>query len=57
MRKTLAKIGSLAALALTVVPALLVFGGHFTLEQNRLWMTLGAVLWFLVTPVWMKPST
>jgi len=57
MQKSLAKLGSALALGLTLVPALLVFTGHLTLEQNRLWMTIGAVLWFVVTPLWMKPST
>ncbi len=57
MQKAIAKIGSVAALGLTVVPALLVFTGQMTLEQNRLWMTIGTALWFIVTPIWMKPST
>ena len=55
--KNLAKLGSAVALLMTVVPAVLVFTGHATLEQNRIWMTVAAALWFVMTPIWMKPST
>jgi hypothetical protein len=54
--RTLAIVGSAVALGLTVIPAFLVLGGSLTLEDNRLWMTVGTVLWFVATPFWMKPS-
>jgi hypothetical protein len=55
--KTLAKVGSVVGLLLTIVPAVLVFNGYMSLEQNRVWMTVGTVVWFVATPVWMKPSS
>ena len=55
--KAIAIVGSVVALGLTVIPAFLVMSGSLTLEGNRLWMTVGTVLWFVATPFWMKPST
>jgi hypothetical protein len=54
--KTVAKIGSVIALGLTLVPALLVMNGTITLEANRSLMTAGAALWFVATPFWMRKS-
>ncbi len=44
-------------LVLTILPAILVFYGHLTLEQHYGWMLAGTFVWFVSTPVWMKPST
>jgi heme/copper-type cytochrome/quinol oxidase subunit 4 len=54
--KTIAQVGSAIALGMTVIPALLVMSGALTLEANRVWMTVGAVLWFVATPFWMKKN-
>ena len=37
---------SWAGLALTILPALLVFNGLLSLEQHKGWMLLGTGLWF-----------
>jgi len=45
---------SLVGLALTVVPAFLVFAGAITWLQHASAMMAGAVLWFATAPFWMK---
>ncbi len=52
--KNLLKLLSLACLALTVVPSLLVFAGTISLDQHKTLMAVGMVGWFVVTPFWMK---
>ena len=47
--KTLSFIG----LALTVVPAFLVFSGKLTWDTHVFLMGIGAVLWFATAPFWM----
>jgi hypothetical protein len=54
--KTLARIASVAALALTVVPAFLVLVGRFAWDTHALLMLAGTVLWFATAPLWMKRS-
>lgn len=51
--KTLLKVGSAAGLALTVVPALLVFSGSITWNTHASLMLVGAALWFVTAPFWM----
>jgi len=51
--RTLLKIGSFVGLALTVVPALLVFSGTLTWRVHATLMAIGAVLWFVTAPFWM----
>lgn len=45
---------SLAGLALTIVPSVLVFHQQITLEDHKLYMTIGMVLWFATAPLWVK---
>lgn len=52
--KPLLKLLSFVCLALTVVPALLVFAGMLTLDQHKTLMAVGMVGWFVVTPFWMR---
>jgi hypothetical protein len=48
-----AKIASLIALAVTVVPSLLFFLGAIEVEPMK-WLALaGTIAWFIVTPFWM----
>ena len=51
--KILLKTGSFLGLALTVVPAFLVFPGRLTWDAHALLMGVGAVLWFAIAPFWM----
>ncbi len=49
----LAKLLSLAALAVCVVPCLLCFAGPIGQEAVK-WTALGGtVMWFIATPLWM----
>lgn len=45
---------SFLCLALTIVPAFLVFYDQITWEQNKNLMFLGTVGWFVTCPFWMK---
>ncbi len=50
---------SVVGLLLTVLPACLFFAGMISLEDNRHYMLIGALLWFATTPFWMnrKPAS
>ncbi|MEX0778893.1 MAG: hypothetical protein WD491_08395 [Balneolales bacterium] len=52
--KNLLIILSLVGLVLTVVPSILVFGQHITLEVHKQLMLAGMLLWFFTAPFWMK---
>ncbi len=54
--KTIAQLVSLAGLALTVVPAFLVFTGSISWDRHAALMLAGVVLWFVSAPLWMKQS-
>jgi hypothetical protein len=51
--KHLLKAGSVAGLALTIVPAFLVFAGTLTWRTHAVLMAVGALLWFGTAPFWM----
>jgi hypothetical protein len=51
--KVAARFVSLAALAGTILPPVLFFGGHMDLDATKLWMLVATVAWFAATPVWM----
>ena len=50
----LLKVLSFLGLALTVGPAFLVFAGELTWEAHAGWMLVGAALWFITAPFWMR---
>lgn len=50
----LLKIISFAGLALTVVPAALVFAGTITWDTHATLMLVGTVAWFATSPFWMQ---
>jgi hypothetical protein len=52
--KTVAQLISWLALAGTILPALLFFGGSIGLPQVKVWMLIATVLWFVATPLWME---
>ena len=41
-------------LAMTIVPAFLVFAQVMTMSQNKILMFIGTVGWFVTAPFWMK---
>ena len=51
--ETILKLLSALGLALTVVPAFLVFGGVVSWETHATLMVVGMVVWFLTAPFWM----
>ena len=51
--RNLLKAGSFVGLALTVLPAFLVFSGTLTWDTHVWLMALGALLWFVTAPLWM----
>lgn len=51
--KTVLKILSYGGLALTVVPAFLVFAGTLEWGTHATLMVVGAAVWFVTAPFWM----
>lgn len=52
--KLILQIISYTGLALTLIPAFLVFQGVLNLDTNKNLMFLGAMLWFFTAPFWMN---
>lgn len=44
---------SLIALAATIVPPIIFFGGGMTLDRMQLWMLIATAVWFVSAPMWM----
>lgn len=53
MRKVL-MIVSFISLAITIVPAFLVFAQKMPMEQNKILMFIGTIGWFVTAPFWIK---
>ena len=51
--KRIAQLVSLAALAGTILPPVLFFGGQMDLEPMKRWMLVASAAWFAATPLWM----
>lgn len=51
---TAAKIVSLIAICLVVIPCLLYFAGTISLDVVKLAALVGTVGWFIATPIWMS---
>lgn len=49
-----AKILSLIAMGLVVVPCALFFGGAIGLDTTKFLALSGTVIWFGATPIWMS---
>lgn len=45
---------SFISLAMTIVPAFLVFTQNISMEQNKLLMLIGTIGWFVTAPYWMR---
>jgi hypothetical protein len=52
--KALALSGSALALAMTIVPSVLVFRGIISWPTHAILMAVGMILWFITAPFWMK---
>lgn len=52
--RSILKILSLIGLLATIVPSFLVFMGVMTLDNNKLVMVFGTILWFATAPFWMN---
>ena len=52
--KSTAKLLSLLALGLTVIPSVGVLMGILSHDVHVHLMTAGMVLWFITAPIWMK---
>ena len=48
---------SALALALTVVPSMLVFAGSLSWSAHATLMLAGALLWFATAPLWIKATS
>ena len=47
------KIVSVLALAATIVPCLLMFGGAMQHDAVKMAALIGTIVWFISTPLWM----
>lgn len=47
------KLVSLVALAATIVPCLMYFGGMIGHDAVKLAALIGTIVWFIATPLWM----
>lgn len=45
---------SIAGLALTIIPSVLVFAQDMTMETHKQYMLAGMLMWFCTAPFWMK---
>ena len=54
--KSFIKLISYIGLALTIIPAFLVFNGKITLEFSKWLMLIGTIIWFLSAPTWMNKN-
>jgi hypothetical protein len=54
--KSLLKIISFIALAVTLVPSFLVFKGIITPELSKTLMFIGTIVWFVSASFWMNTS-
>jgi len=54
--KSLLKIISFIALAVTLVPSFLVFKGIITPELSKSLMLIGTIVWFVSASFWMNTS-
>jgi len=52
--KRAAQLVSLGALAATILPPVLFFGGHMGIDVMKTWMLVAAVAWFASAPMWMR---
>ena len=52
--KAILVILSMLALALTVMPSVLVFLQKMSLEEHKQVMVGGMILWFVTAPFWLK---
>ena len=55
--KALLKVLSYVGLALTLIPAFLVFMGEIPFETNKTLMLIGTICWFISAPSWMNKSS
>ncbi len=53
LMNSIAKIVSLIALVITLLPCVLYFRGVMDAPQMKSTMLVGTLLWFAVTPIWM----
>ncbi|AKP51669.1 hypothetical protein [Cyclobacterium amurskyense] len=51
--KLLLKIISFVGLGLSIIPAILVFGGQMESSTCKQLMFIGTILWFVTAPSWM----
>lgn len=51
--QSVAKPLSLVALAATIVPSLLYFGGMMDHDAVKMTALIGTIAWFITTPMWM----
>jgi uncharacterized membrane protein (Fun14 family) len=56
MKRNILIILAVSGLVLTLVPSMLAFSGIITIQNNKLLMLIGMILWFSTASVLMKSS-
>ena len=52
--KMTARVVSMLALAVTILPSLLFFADRLSLAETKGWMLGAMVVWYLSAPLWMQ---
>ena len=53
MKQNLYKVLSFAGLLCVLVPSILTFKGVIDIEQSKLIMLVGTIVWLFVSPLWV----
>ncbi len=51
--KVVLRIISVIGLLLTIIPSILVFTGTLEINQHKVLMLIGTVIWFSTAPFWL----
>jgi hypothetical protein len=52
----LLRITSLVALIFILISALLCAGGNISSDSNRMFILVGTIIWFVITPMWLRKN-
>ena len=50
------KVISFIGLSLNIVPAVMVFNGMLQMEEYKLLMLIGTIMWFATAPFWINKN-
>jgi len=57
MKNLIIKFISYIALAVTIIPSILVFKGDMDLQTNKNIMGISMIVWFVLAPLWINKKS